>query len=268
MSKTKEASLPQTQEAPNLPANQDDPFAGLPTGMEHVTAKDLLIPRLTILQGLSPQVTRGKPEFDEQAKVGDIYDAGMQEIFPKGVHFLPIHYSKRWLEWAPRSSGKGLIGTHDESIMKQCHTDEDGKHSLPNGNYVIETAQLFGFNLISEDYWRRTFIPFSSTQLKKIRRLMTLAMEMRRTRPDGSQYVPPLFYRTYHLSTVPESNNQGSWMGWKIEIGPLLQELPKWAAIMREAIDFQHSIAKGEATGDVSGMDGSGAGQATDDVPF
>lgn len=257
-------TLPVNRNPDHLSVDGADPFAGLPTGMEHVTADDLLIPRLVILQGLSPQVTRGQSSFDENARVGDIYDAGMQQCFSNGVNFLPVYYAKKYLEWAPKTSGKGLQGKHDESILKQCHTDEDGKHVLPNGNYVVETAELYGFNMISEDYWRRSFVPFTSTQLKKARRLMTLAMEMRRTRPDGSQYVPPLFYRTYNLTTVPESNNKGNWMGWKIDIGPLLQELPKWSRIMREAIDFQEAVKHGEAKGDVTGLDGHGQ----EDPPF
>src|SRR5687768_4048450 len=80
----------------------DDLFAemaGAGTGLENVGAKDLLIPRLTVLQGLSPQVTQGKPEFDEKAKVGQIYDVGLQEGFPEGILYIPVHYVKQYLEW-------------------------------------------------------------------------------------------------------------------------------------------------------------------------
>src|SRR5688572_5056837 len=224
--------------APNkgaqVPASGDDfsAFEGMGTGFENVTARDLLIPRLTILQGLSPQVSRGKAEYDPEAKVGDIYDVGLQQRFPEGIVFVPVFYQKQWLEWAPRASGKGLQGIHDtdELVDQMTEKDEKGRPCLKNGNYLAETAQLYGLN-VSADF-RKSFVPMSSTQLKKARRLLTLATGEKLTRADGSQFTPPLFYRSYSLTTVPESNNEGNWMGWKIERGAPLTDYANWKQLM------------------------------------
>src|SRR5262245_10243202 len=110
-----------------LPAQTDmfDVGAKYGTGLENVGARDLLIPRLTILQGLSPQVTKGRPEYDKDARVGMIYDVGLQEGFGDEVDILPVHYTKVWLEWAPRASGKGLIAAHDSAdILEETTVDE------------------------------------------------------------------------------------------------------------------------------------------------
>src|SRR5687768_7785475 len=152
----------------NLPTAIDDfsAFDGLSTGFENVTSKDLLIPRLTILQGLSPQVTEGKAEFDPNARVGEIYDVGLQERFPEGVLFIPVHYTKQWLQWAPRASGKGLKEVHTtDEIMNETTPDDKGRPTLSNGDYIVETAQIYGINVTAD--FRKCFLPMSSTQLKK-----------------------------------------------------------------------------------------------------
>jgi hypothetical protein len=241
----------------NLPAATNDfsAFDSGDTGFENVTSKDLIIPRLTILQGLSPQVTQGKPEFDPNAKVGEVYDVGLQERFPEGVVFIPVLYSKAYLEWAPRNSGKGLQGIHnDDRILDDTEQDEKGRPTLKNGNYIVETSQLYGINVTAA--FRKCFLPMSSTQLKKARRLLTLATTEKLQRADGSEFTPPLWYRSYSLTTVPESNAEGSWMGWKIERGQALTELPNWQQHLTEIKSFRESLVKGEAKGDLSGVDG------------
>lgn len=244
-----------------------DAFAG--AGMENVTSKDILIPRLGIIQGLSPQVTQGKPEFDPNARTGHVYDLGLQEGFPDGITFIPVYYAKAYLEWAPRNTGKGLQNIHpDESILEQCTKDESkdgkGRMMLPNGNYIVETAQLYGINVSAG--MRKTLIAFTSTQLKKARRIMTLASGEKLPRKDGSEFTPPLFYRQYSLTTVPESNTEGNWMGWKVERGGTIMDLPNWENVMEDCTSFLAALQKGEAKGDLAGVGGEeGGGQPNND---
>lgn len=223
------------------------------TGLEHVTARNLLIPRLTILQGLSPQVTRGKPEYDPDAKVGMIYDVGLQQGFDETLEFIPVHFITQWLEWAPRASGKGLVKIHDtQDILNECSKDDKNRDVLPNGNYIAETAQFYGLN-VSADF-RKSFLPMSSTQLKKSRRLLTLATSEKVKRPDGSEFTPALYWRSYIFTTVPEQNNEGNWMGWHIERGRTVMEMPNAAAILADIKSFRAAITSGELKGDVASM--------------
>lgn len=234
---------------PNLPATAAV-FDTRDTGFENVGASDLLIPRLTILQGLSPQVTKGKPEYDEDARVGNIYDVGLQQNFGDSLHILPVHYTKVWLEWAPRSSGKGLVQMHETNeILQQTKEDQNGRDVLANGNYITETAQFFVLNLDASA--RKSFIPMASTQLKKARRLLTLAMSEEVQRSDGTTFTPPIYYRTYRLGTVPESNAEGAWVGWKVERDKALAELPGWEKLLETAKLFRTALTAGKIKGDM-----------------
>lgn len=223
------------------------------TGLENVTANDLLIPRLTILQALSPQLKRQKAEFMEGAKEGDIVDVGLAQNFGDKVTIIPVHYEKKWLQWAPRASGKGLQGIHDDdSIMAKTSKNEKNQPVLENGDLISETAQIYC--MIVDANYRKAFIPMTSTQLKKARRLLTLATDERLQRPDGSEFTPPLFYRQYVLGTIPENNQEGDWIGWTVERGDPIDTLPNFENVMRQIKDFRESLTSGDIKADIASM--------------
>lgn len=221
-------------------------------GLENVSAKDILIPRLTIIQALSPQLIKSKPEYDATAKVGDIYDVGLMERLGEEITFLPILYKKEWLEWYPRSTGKGLARIHPtDAILAHTELDDRGRPVMENGNYIAETMQFYGLNLSAEN--RLSFIPLASTQLKKGRQWLTMSTS-EKVEGENGMFVPPLFYRAYVLTTQPESNSEGNWMGWKIERGPALPEMEGWKDLYEGLLETHRQISSGQARGDVAGM--------------
>jgi hypothetical protein len=235
-----------------LAVSSDDFSQYANAGMENVGSSDILIPRMTILQQMSPQLNRTKSEYIKGAEIGSIADVGTGEIFPDGILFLPVYYRKDFLEWAPRSTGKGLITIHtDSSILDACKRDERNQPILPNGNLIAETAQWFGLNLTADG--RKSFIPMGSTQLKKSKRWMTLATGERLQRADGGSFTPPLFYRSYQLTTAQESNNQGDWAGWKVERALSMPELgDNWREIRDICVAFREQLIAGEARGEMA----------------
>lgn len=232
-------------------------------GLENVTARDLLVPRLDILQALSPQVLKNKAEYIKGAEVGDICDLGTGELFEMPLHVLPVHFSKVWIEWAPRESGKGLIRIHDSDEILDQTEREDGRFVLENGNYVVETAQFFVLNLSARG--RPSYIAMKSTQLKKARKWCTFADTERVARADGSEFKPHFFYRSYKLGTVGETNAKGDFFGWTIDRDVKLEELEKAEAVYSTAKAFQESIAKGQAKADTSQMRDDVSSEASDE---
>ncbi|TXH52589.1 MAG: hypothetical protein E6Q97_15710 [Desulfurellales bacterium] len=216
-------------------------------GLESVTANDVLIPRLTILQALSPQLNKNKPEFIKGAEVGQICDTAMGEILGTPLRVVPVHYSVVYLEWAPRTSSRGLVGIHAKMPDGVVKNDKN-QNVLPNGNNVVESAQFF---LLLPDYGnRRVFLPMTSTQRKKAKRWMAWATGERLKNSAGREFIPPLYYRSYLLSSIHENNQQGDWEGWVVERSSPVTELPGTADIITNAVEFQKSIASGAVRGD------------------
>lgn len=244
-------------------AGDFEQYAG--AGTENVGVNDVIIPRLTIVQGLSPQLQKKKPEYIEGSEIGDICDVATGDLFKEGVLFLPVYYRKDWLEWAPRASGKGLVTIHQtDEILEETTRDDKGRPFLENGNYIAETAQWFGLNLTAGR--RKCFIPMASSQLKRSRKFMTMVTNERIARSDGSDFQAPIFYRAYNLSTAEESNADGDWSVWNPMRGPSLPELgERWQSYMAEAVAFREALIAGEARGDMSqDIDGEAAGKSDD----
>lgn len=233
-------------------AGAQDFEAHAAAGMEDVSSKDVIIPRLTLLQTLSPQLNKKKGEYIEGADIGMICDLGTGDLFPDDLLFLPVHYRKDFLEWAPRSTGKGLIAIHtDPRVLDTCKKDEKNKMVLPNGNYIAETAQWFGLNLSAGR--RPCYIPMTSTQLKRSRKWMTMAIGEKLVRADGSEFAAPLFYRVYRLSSATDSNAEGEWATWVINRDVALPDFKSnvdWRQIKAEAVAFRESIIRGEVKAD------------------
>lgn len=251
MSKNAVATVANTSVA--LPPDLDvfAEFAG--AGFENVTSRDMLIPRLTILQALSPQLKKQNAKYAPGSSEGDILDTGTGELMPNPTEFLPAYFRKDYLEWAPRESGGGLKGVHSgDEILRECRVDERRNYILPNGNIVVETGQMFGLNLSAMG--RPSFIAFTSTQLRKLRQWLTLA-NGERIDVGGRQIQPPLFYRTYLLGTAPEGNNKGTWAGWTIGRGPVLTERPDWRDLMARVTEFRASLQTGSVSADTSSLD-------------
>ena len=67
-------------------------------------------------------------------------------------------------------------------------------------------------------------------------------MALKMKRPDGSMFTPACYSHAYHLTTVPESNDQGAWNGWKISNSGPLRDPDVYAA----AKQFFDAVQAGE----------------------
>jgi hypothetical protein len=259
------ANLPAVKKEAPPPAIMDmEQYAS--AGLEQVNAaRDLTIPRLTILQALSPQLNKVKPEYMKGAMAGQICDGAVQQTWDDAIEFVPVHYKVQWLEWAPRSSGKGLVAIHDnDDCMRDCTKDDRNRNVNVAGNLIVETAMFIGFNLSAGG--RRCFISMTSTQRKKAKKWLDLAVSERIKNAQGIEFVPPLFYRSYTLSVIPESNNDGDWFGWKLERSKTLPELGALGQkIFSEAVILRESIQAGREKIDVNAMDDRSAAHSDSD---
>jgi hypothetical protein len=192
------------------------------TGLENLTNKDLGIPILQIMQKGSAEVDVDHEDHAskkiEGVKVGDIINSVTRKILTQPVKVVPYFYSLVYVEWRSKQNGGGIAATHiEEAILRQTTRDDKNNDLLPNGNSIVTTAYLFvriiQDGLEPED----ALIAMSSTQLKKARMWLNMMKNFR----AGNGNTLPMFHRCYFLTTIPESNQKGTWRGWKVEPAPL-----------------------------------------------
>lgn len=236
-----------------LAVNSALDLEAMATGLENVTSRDIIIPRITLLQGLSPQVDKNDSLYIKGAEIGDFCDVSTGEIFKESLVMIPCYFATVYLEWAPRGGAeKGLQMNHgmDSSILEKCKPDEKRRMVLPNGNLISETATYFVLNLSAGG--RRSFIPLSSTQLKNSRKWMTFITNERVMGREGREFMPPIFYRSWTASPIGESNDKGKWSGWKFSPGKTILELDPKKGLLQDAKDFYEQARSGLVKGDLS----------------
>lgn len=257
-------------------------FEGDRSGLENVTAADVVIPRMTILQKLSPQLDRSTPSYIEGAQEGDFCNTATGEIFRGEILIIPCHFVTRFLEWKPKRGG--LAGIHNDdqgrALMLTAKPDEKRKMILPNGNALSETAQYYCLQMVG-GLPRRIFIPLSSTQLKHSRKWMTLITGQKAPVLDKQGNIIrevnlPIYYRAWTASPVEERNAEGTWRSWKftpnkpIAGPPKVEPLDATDRLLREAREYYKDASEGVVTGELVEDDGGSAthGQQSADTPL
>ena len=163
------------------------------TGFAEVSAEDMSIPFLRILDKGSPQVNKRDGAYVEGAEPGMIYNTVANEVYDGevGVTVIPCYFNRRFIEWKPRESGGGYMGSYlpDDPIVKTTVKNDKNADVLPNGNLLSNTAQHFVL-LTYEGNFSRALITMSSTQLKKSRRWITQMNALTAIGKNGPYTLP------------------------------------------------------------------------------
>jgi hypothetical protein len=221
-------------------------FDGLPTGYENVTAKDLVIPRIVVLQGLSPQLNKNKPEYIEGASLGDFCDVATGSIWKSDLELIPCYYAVVHLEWGQRDSSKGLVANHGTDVVKahkNAKQNDKGQWTTNDGNIISDTATFYCLNM--SDGGQRCFVPMSITALKDARLWMT---SIAKQNIEGTDRQAPIFYRSWIANTVSKSNAKGDWNGWKFKPGRTILDIGG-KDLLAEAVAFHKEAKEGLVQG-------------------
>jgi hypothetical protein len=210
-------------------------------GKENIKSKDILIPRLGILQGLSGQINKKKAEYIEGAEVGDFCNVATGDIYKEQITVVPCHFATAYIEWVKNRGGLAANHGDDPSILSKTVRNEKFENVLPNGNTVQETAQWYCL-LKDGATWNRIFFPLKSTNLKHSRKWLTLCQTETVILPNGELWKPPLFWRSWKLSIVDDSNDQGDWATFRPEKGELILDVDPTRQLLKMCKSFYEDI--------------------------
>lgn len=238
MSKKNEVAVKQS----DLPvvAFADDMMADAGMGFENVTANDVAIPYLKILQALSPEL-RGTTKVPG-AEEGLIINTVTQQLM-KEFRVIPCAFKKSYVEWTPREAGGGLVKEHmDEKILEKTKKNERNQDVLPNGNLIVTTSYHYVL-VLTEGGYERAVMAMSSTQLKKSRRWLGQMMSLQVKIGDKS-FTPPPFSHSYHVGTGMETKDTNSWFGWIINDPTMINDKGLYETAKKFGQDVSAGLVK------------------------
>lgn len=119
---------------------------------------------------------------------------------------------------------------------------DDGSVNEKKCDRYTDTRSHFGL-LVSEDGTAtQVLLALSSTQIKKSKQLMSIISQVKVKTAKGL-VTPPSWLNKLSLSTVLESNDEGSWHGVRIEADGFITDM----GLYDTGKAFHESIAAGEA---------------------
>ena len=206
-------------------------------GTENVGTDDLSIPRLDVIQSLSPQRKKSDPAYIEGAEEGLLFNSVTGKLYGKEVAFVPCYFRKEYIIWKDRDSGGGFNGAFDDRAEAERKAHELGR------NYeVVDTAQHFGLIVHPDMSMEQVVLSCAKSKLKMSRQLNTLA---RMTNADS-------FASLYRIEAIEVKGEKGDYfsmkvarMGWcpeaVYEAGKALYD-----AVRTRSVDVNREYSAGE----------------------
>lgn len=180
-------------------------------GSEDVGQEDLVIPRLEVIQALSPAVKDGDPGYIPEARPGMLMNSVSKQLYGKEVMVVPVVFMKQWLVWRQRKDkdGKpiegGFFGSFNHPDAAKRRADEEGGEA----NYIeiIETPQHLCL-----------LLNFASSKVEEI------MVSMPRTKAKISRQWNSMvrmaggdrFSRAYRVTSALEKKPQGDYYNFAI----------------------------------------------------
>jgi len=227
-------------------------------------AADLALPFVKVLQGLSSQLKRDKPDFIKGAAIGDICLTVLNRLWPgdEGVDIIFCHYSRVFCEWKPDFGGLAGVYAPEDPIVLSTPAGEKGRRFLPNGNELIETA--YHAILIDVDgNWMRAVMPLKSTMLKISKRMNNILSAFELPNKAGELVPAPRWSRIFRMTTGTATGGGNDWAVPKFDVldGHVDRSTYVVAKAWAVAADKQTNFAASEAAQ-------GGGGKVVDEVPF
>lgn len=240
-------------------------------GMEGATQDSFAIPFIKTLQKMSPQVDEDSGAAIKGAKAGMFFETVSKTMYDgkKGILIVPCAYRRTFLRWGPRGTDSGgfkgeiapeeLTKMRADGIVKEL----EGRLFFPLADGSINPKKCDSVDdvrnhyvlLVDEDegVFTQALMSLTSTQIKKSKNLMSALANKKLTAKDGSRYTPPTFANLVRVTSVPESNDNGSWHGVNFALEGEVAD----ANIFQAALDYNQTIAKGQINVDYNQADDS-----------
>ena len=251
MTKSEKSGVPEGEElvqkaAAEVAAFQAEMMADAGAGFEDADASAYAIPFLYVLQSGSPQCKKSDGAYIKGAEEGMLFDTVGKRLFSgeTGVVVIPCHYTQRFIEWQPRESGGGFVAEHapESNILARTCKDAKGRDALPNGNTIADTRNHYVLLIEEDGSATPMLLSMASTQQKKSKQWMAQMNGIKIRNPQTGQFVTaPMMSRMYRITTVPESNEHGSWFGFNINLEGIVTDRSQYAA----AKAFQQAVRSG-----------------------
>ncbi|WP_075881494.1 hypothetical protein [Vreelandella massiliensis] len=171
--------------------------AGL--GNENVGTDDLAIPRIDLIQQLSPQIDKQSPKYIEGAETGHLFNSLSGNVHDF-IFVINLQFEQKWQIFKKRKFGGGFEGSFDSEADATAHLDAQG---LPHEQYdVVDTAIHKCLMLDENGNPDQPVLIYMSGSKQRVSKNWNTAIQLKN--PNAARFAS-----VWTLQSVGEKNKQG-----------------------------------------------------------
>lgn len=173
--------------------------AGTGAGNENVSSQDMTIPRLDIIQQLSPQLDPSNAKFIEGAKLGHVFNSLSGDLYTH-CFVVNLQFETKYQVFKKRKFGGGFEGSFDTEAEAFAHLDAG---NLPRDQYDVSETGIHKCLLLDDQgNPDQPVLIYMSGSKMKVSKDWNSAIRLKDPRADR-------FASVWTLSSVGEKNRQG-----------------------------------------------------------
>lgn len=165
-------------------------------GSEEVRSADMVLPRLEIVQALSPI-----KEVNEDAKEGYLFNSVTQEVIGDIAYFVPVYFRVEYLVWKDQDQGGGFFGSFNSQSEAEARRNQaiaEGEN--PDYIEIVDTPVQYGLRITPDlSVCEQIVISMAKTKAKVSRKWNAMIQIA-----GGDR-----FSRVYKLTTFRDENSKG-----------------------------------------------------------
>jgi len=216
--------------------------AGNRDGKENVGQGDMVIPRLSLAQAMTPELKKSNENYNPDLEVGQFFNSVTGEIYGEQVTVIPLHFFKQFIEFG-----------EDRSIVKLYHDGDVPPASdllFINGEKprCTEFKNRMSLILKEDGSIQPIVVSFKSTGLKAAKQWNYLIAE---------KNLPAYAY-TYKLTSKAKPGEKGEYQVVTVSRSNFTP-----AALYEQAKQYFAALQEAGVKVDVSGIE-----QETNDTDF
>lgn len=212
-----------------------------PLGFEDVDKADLVIPRVKVINALSPE------RQDGLANEGDIINSLTKDIILPTHRFIPLKVAYSNIEWVPRNEGEGIIcrsfngkiGQNNQTgqtlVCASCRRNEfdntkTGRDAQPKCTKFINFLGFFEHDPMP------VVLSFSRTNYNEGKKLLSIAKSLR----DN------MFNHAYAITSKLQTKDKNKWYNINTALvgdtSPEIREFAKGVYYSLQDLDYKMDL--------------------------
>lgn len=210
-------------------------------GSEDVGMQDIILPRIDVLQALSPQIKKKDPKYIEGAEQGLLWNTVTGELYGESLTFIPVKFQREFIIWKDRDAGGGFKGS-----FPSADEAEDAMRDLDEADIpvceIVETHVHYVLLVKEDGALEEAVLSLAKSKRKVSKKLNTL------TQIAGADR----FARAYKLSAVEATGPKGDY--YSVDVSPLgwasKEQFDKGESMYNAVMAGERKVDRSEADAD------------------